>query len=127
MQVSDNQTSRGGGTVSRITFNAPVHNRALAIFLASASLSGLGKPPVAATVIEQRLAAVMLACDDLPYEDLMITPRQDVDHLAIEVGQAFRQDWRPGCRGRGLQFREVFRPRRCELTGEAFLLRPEVY
>ena len=59
----------------------------------SLTQSGLGKPPVAAGIVEQWLAAMMLARHDLPDENLMITARKNVDDRAIEERQASRQDW----------------------------------
>ncbi len=45
-------------------------------------------------MIQQRLAALVFAGDDLADEDLVIAAGEDVDDLAIEKRQAIREDRR---------------------------------
>src|SRR5271165_6771328 len=56
----------------------------------------IGKPSVLARMVQERLAALQLSGDDLADKDLVVSTGKDLDHPAIDVGQAIGQDRGPG-------------------------------
>ena len=60
------------------------------------SSRSIGKPSVLARMVQERLAALQLSGDDFADKDLVVSTGKDLDHPAIDVGQAIGQDRGPG-------------------------------
>src|SRR5271157_213836 len=85
----------------------------------------IGKPSVPARMVQKRLAALQLSGDDLADKDLVVSTGKDLDHPAIDVGQAIGQDRGPSHNAQDRQTRENLRPGRREPPRDVLLVEPE--
>src|SRR5271157_1852726 len=85
----------------------------------------IGKPSVLARMVQERLAALQLSGDDLADKDLVVSTGKDLDHLAIDVGQAIGQDRGPGHNAQDRQTHKILRPVRREPPRDIHLVEPE--
>src|SRR5271157_3770129 len=85
----------------------------------------IGKPSVLARMVQERLAALQLSGDDLADKDLVVSTGKDLDHPAIDVGQAIGQDRGPGHNAQDRQTRKILRPVRREPPRDVHLVEPE--